>query len=53
MRDYVNLDKSERNSGKDSKWRNLVPLVKKVNAYSDKIDVWRLAVYIRGHGKVN
>jgi hypothetical protein len=40
------LDKSDNNSGKDPKWHNLVPLVKKVNAYSDKIDVWQLAVYI-------
>jgi hypothetical protein len=40
------LDKSDRNSGNDRKWHNLVPLVKKVNAYSDKIDVWQLAVYI-------
>jgi hypothetical protein len=40
------LDKSDRNSGIDPKWHDLIPLIKKVNAYSDKMDVWRLAMHL-------
>ena len=40
------LDKSDRNLGIDPKWHDLIQLVKKVNAYSDKMDIWYLVVHI-------
>ena len=46
MIDYVNLTSQTGIQVMIENGITWVPLVKKVNAYSDKIDVWQLAVYI-------